>query len=164
MVAQLRRPRGNRGELAGILFTGSRDRFNGLSRVYLKGEPYDLETVWYHKEQPIFKFRGVDSISAAEQLAGLDVCVPASERVESAEGEYFFSDLVGCTMLDVRDNRRIGVVKDWQETGGPVLLEVDDGGPEPVLVPFAAEFLKKIDVIAREIRVELPPGLLDLNR
>lgn len=134
------------------------------------GKPYEVETVWYHKEQPIFKFRGVDSISAAESLAGLDVCIPAGERIALPDGEYFFSDLMDCRMLDNGSGELIGTVEGWQECGpaggqSQILLEVNQGrGGEPLLVPFARAILKKIDLDAREIRVEMPPGLSELNR
>lgn len=119
-----------------------------------------VERVWYHKGQPIFKLRGIDSIGAAETLAGKDVCVPASERYSLPEGEYYFSDLVGCRMVDASTGGLIGEVTGWQETGGPALLEVDGGR---VLVPLAKALLPEIDVEARVIRARLPEGLLGLN-
>jgi len=145
--------------------TDDPERFQQLERVYLNGQPYGLESVWYHKGQPIFKFSGVNSMTDAERLVGIDVCIPAEERLKLEEGEFFYTDLVGCEIHDETSGKRAGVVTGWQETGGPVLLEVDRGdGSEVLLIPFASALLKKIDVVAREIRAELPPGLLDLNR
>jgi 16S rRNA processing protein RimM len=120
----------------------------------------ELESVWYHGDQPIFKFKGIDSISAAEPLAGKDVTIPESERIPLAEDEYYLSDLVGCRMLDDASGREIGTVTGWQEPGGPILLEIDDGR---MLVPFAKAFLKKVDAGGKEIRVELPEGLDNLG-
>ena len=143
-----------------------RDRLQSLKTVYLAGVAYEVEAVWYHKEQPIFKFRGVDSISDGEKLAGADVCVPRSERAKLPEGEFYFSDLVGCGMVDDATGEPLGTVSGWQELGGGglVLLEVDEGrGGDPMLVPYANAVLKKIDVAAREIRVALPEGLRELN-
>lgn len=164
MVAQLTRTRGNKGELCATSLTDDPERFKRLEQVFLNGQAYGLESVWYHKEQPIFKLAGVDSISDAERLVGLDVCIPAADRLKLPEGEFFYSDLVGCEVFDEASGQRAGVVVGWQETGGPTLLEVDRGdGSEALLIPYAAALLKKIDVGAREIRAELPPGLLDLN-
>jgi 16S rRNA processing protein RimM len=140
-------------------FTGHPDRFASLKRVWVGGAEYELESVWYHKDQPIFKFKGIDSISAAEPLVGKEVTIPENERVPLAEDEYYLSDLVGCRMLDDASGREFGTVTGWQEPGGPILLEIDDGR---MLVPFVKAFLKKVDVGDREIRVELPEGLDDL--
>jgi 16S rRNA processing protein RimM len=160
-VAQLTRPRGNRGELRAVALTSHPERYEDLSTVYVGGAAYTVEKVWYHKDQPIFKFRGVDSIGAAEQLAGQEVTVPAGERFSLPDDEYYFADLMGCRIVDRSAGTVVGVVTGWQESGaGPVLLEVDDGR---VLVPYARAILREIDLKAREIRAELPDGLVDLN-
>lgn len=138
--------------------------------MYLNGAPHDLEQVWYHKEQPVFKLRGVDTISDAERFVGLDVCIPAADRLKLPEGEFFYSDLIGCRLLDFTTGDSVGEVVGWQELGTEsakrtqILLEVKGvAGGEPFLVPFAASIFKSIDVVGREIRVELPAGLADLN-
>jgi len=146
--------------LAGLALTDHRERFETLRRVYVGDVPYELESVWYHYDQPIFKFKGVDSIGAAEPLAGSELTIPAEERFPLEQDEFYLSDLVGCLMVDDSSGREIGKVTGWQETGGPVVLEVDDGR---LLVPFAKSILKRIDPVARVIRSELPEGLEDLN-
>jgi len=143
-----------------VSYTDRPDRWRDLRQVYVGDVAYELESVWYHKDQPIFKFKGVDSIGAAEPLAGRDVFIPESERGPLDEGEYYLSDLVGCRLLDAASGREIGTVTAWQETGGPVVLEVDDGR---VLVPFVRSILVLIDPVHREIRAELPDGMETLN-
>jgi 16S rRNA processing protein RimM len=160
VIAHLTRPRGNKGELCAISLTSHPERFEQLTEVQVGTERHALERVWYHNNEPVFKFLGVDSISDAEKLAGQDVSIPAGERLALPEDEYYFADLVGCRVLDVRSGNLIGVVTGWQEAGGPVVLELDNGR---VLVPFARAILPKIDVRAREIGADLPDGLLDLN-
>jgi 16S rRNA processing protein RimM len=153
--------RGNRGELCAVLLSDHAERFHPDLAVRIDGAPYVLERVWYHKGQPIFKFRGVDSIGAAEALAGKDVCVAASERFELPEGEYYYSDLVGCGMYETGASEPLGTVTGWQSTGGPVLLEINGG---EILVPFARTMIKNINVQSRRIEVDLPEGLKDLNK
>ena len=114
-----------------------------------------------HGDHLIFKFKGVDTISDAEQLAGADVAIPMEARAEVAEGEYYQSDLVGCEVFD--GVRLIGTVAGWQETGGPVLVEVTTAQGKELLIPFAKAIFTKIDLEQRRIEVVLPDGLLDLN-
>lgn len=137
-----------------------RERLQRLERVWITGTPYQVERVWYHKGQPIFKLQGVDSIDQAETLVDRDVCVPLAERFPLPDGEYYFSDLVGCRMVNDRTETPVGTVTGWQDLGGPTVLEVNNG---EILVPFAAAMIRKIDLEAKEIRVDLPDGLLDLN-
>jgi 16S rRNA processing protein RimM len=108
----------------------------------------------------IFKFRGVDSISDAEPLAGAEVRVPLSERAPLEPGEFFQSDLVGCEVVDRRTGESLGRVSGWEESGGPGLLVVEGG----LLIPFARAICVEIHTEARRIAVELPEGLKELNR
>jgi 16S rRNA processing protein RimM len=152
------KPRGNKGELTAVSLSSHPERFAGLTRVYLFGDgsEYQVERVWDHDGALIFKFAGVNSINDAEKLRGAEVRVPAEERVELEEGEYFQSDLVGCEVRDLLSNRLIGRVTGWEEYGGPSLLEVDNGR---LLIPFVKAICPEVDTAAKLIRVQLPDGL-----
>jgi 16S rRNA processing protein RimM len=121
----------------------------------------EVERTWMHGDHLIFKFKGVDSISDAERLAGADVAIPMEARAQVAEGEYYQSDLVGCEVFD--GVRLLGTVAGWQEAGGPLLVEVKTPQGKEVLIPFAKAIFTKIDLERRRIEVNLPDGLLDLN-
>jgi 16S rRNA processing protein RimM len=123
-----------------------------------------IEWVRERRGRLVLKFRGVDSITAARELAGAEVCVPFRERRALPQEEYYHSDLVGCQVVERRGGRVLGVVTGWQEFGAAPLLEVDTGAAgEPLLVPFARSICVEIEPDARRILVELPEGLKDLN-
>jgi 16S rRNA processing protein RimM len=88
------------------------------------------------------------------------VLVPESERALPEEGEYSHADLIGCVVIGRSDGRQIGVVEGIEEGGGPVLLRL--AGDKEILIPFAHKICPEIDVDRKEIRVDLPDGLLDL--
>ena len=122
--------------------------------------PLGVESTWFHQGTLIFKFRGVDTISDAERLNGLEVRIPMGQRTALDPGEFFQSELVGCEVVDRRTGESLGRVSEWQDSGGPGLLVV--GGD--LLIPFARAICVEIDPAARRIAVELPEGLKDLNR
>ncbi len=168
-LAILGRPWGRRGEVAGISLCGGPERFEVVRQVTLfpdvSGEPrtVEIESVWQHRGQLIFKFRGIDSIDDAEKIARHEVRVPFEQRAVLPEGEYYHSDLVGCEMIERSTGAKVGVVKDLKEYGGPALLEVEvEGAREPLLVPFAKAICVDIDPGNRRIVVDLPEGLKDL--
>ena len=39
----------------------------------------EVEHTWMHGDRVIFKFKGVDTITDAERLAGADVAIPLEE-------------------------------------------------------------------------------------
>jgi len=118
----------------------------------------EVENTWTHGDHLIFKFKGVDTISDAEKLAGADVAIPFDQRATLAEDEVYQSDLIGCEVIDA-SGRALGVVTDFEETGGTPLLRVG----ENLLIPFAKSICTKIDLGHKQITVNPPEGLLDLN-
>ena len=162
-IAVLGRPRGNRGELTAESLSSHPERFSRLKEVRLLGdsaEQYAVEEVWDHGGTLIFKFAGIDSISDAERLRGAEVQVPLAERVELEPGEYFHSDIIGCEVRDRATDRVIGSVTDFEEYGGPPLLEIDRGR---LMIPFVKAICVDIRPGEKLIRVDLPEGLEDLS-
>ncbi len=141
--------------------TSQPERFHALTEVRLFGDGarFEVESVWTYSGRWVFKFRGIDTISAAEPLRGAEIRLPASERRPLDDGEYFLSDLVGCEVTD-REGRLVGCVTGFQETGGAGLLELEDG----LLIPFARTICIDIDPAKKRIVVDLPEGLKELNR
>ncbi len=169
-VALLHRERGIKGEIIGESLTSHPERFAELKRVFLTkaGSPpkeVDVERVWDFRGSPVFKFAGVDTMTEAGQLRGYEVAVPDAERVPLEEGEYFLSDLVGCRLRD-REGKEIGVVTGYFENGPQAVLEVEagDGSAPTILIPFVKAFFPEIDLAAKTASVDLPDGLVELNR
>jgi 16S rRNA processing protein RimM len=161
-LAILGRTRGIRGELTSVAFSKP-ERFAGLDRVYLfgNGAPYRVQSTWWHGSTLIFKFEGIDSISAAEELIGSEVRVPREQRAQLEPGEYFQSDLLGCQVVDRRSGQPIGQVTAFDEGGGGSGMLVVG---RDLLIPFVRAICVEIDMPARRIAVELPEGLRDLNQ
>jgi len=105
---------------------------------------------------------GVDSREAAEALHGRLVRGHAEQLDPLEAGEYYQFELVGCRVED-GEGRVLGVVSGIWETGAPDVLVVIDGanGDRELLIPAAQEILREVDVAARRIVIDAPPGLLD---
>ena len=158
-IARLLRARGNKGELAALPLSA---RLGEVTHVIVNDTPMEVEHTWTHGDRVIFKFKGIDTISDAERLAGADVLIPLEERPETPEGEYYQSDLVGCNVVD-QSGRMLGTVQGWLETAGVPLLEIRTEEGKELLVPFAKSILVNIDVENKRIDVNLPAGLDELN-
>ncbi len=108
--------------------------------------------------------------------------LPFEQRVTLPAGQYFVSDLIGCSVFEnptlasimssspcslAEAPSLLGTVRDVQFPGeeipGTPLLEVETSGDE-LLIPLAVDICTKIDTNARRIDVVLPEGLRDLNR
>lgn len=159
VIARLGKARGLRGELASVPLSDDPER---VKRVYVNGTPLQVERTWWHQDRLIFKFEGIDSMTEAEKLQGFDVCIPMEERAALPDGEYYQTDLIGCEVVNLETGKAIGVVEDWQEFGGPPLLQVRAEDGREILIPFAKAICPEIDSAGRRIGVRLPEGLIDL--
>ncbi len=193
IVARILRPRGNKGEVAAELLTDFPERLTKLREVFLEKnssagsfEPRAtaVKSCWLsqnHRGQAVFHFEGCNSISEAEKFRGCDVFLPFEQRVVLAAGQYFVTDLIGCSVFETPAEPSavssspcslatapslLGVVRDIQFTGGGVsgtpLLAVETAQGE-LLIPLAADICSSINTAARRIDVTLPEGLRDLS-
>jgi 16S rRNA processing protein RimM len=188
-VARILRPRGNKGEVAAEILTDFPERLTQLREVFLArgdSEPrrHAVKSCWLsqnHRGQAVFHLEGSTSISDAEKLRGLDVLLPFEQRVTLPAGQYFVSDLIGCSVFESTASPRVlssspylassapsflGTVRDVQFSGegvaGTPLLAVDASQGE-LLIPLAENICININIAARRIDVVLPDGLRDLN-
>lgn len=106
---------------------------------------------------------GIDDPSEAARLKGALVEVPADQVPDPGEGVFYLAHVVGATVVDRRLGE-IGIVEDVIETGGVDLLSVRTPDRREVLIPMAPEILIEVDVEGGIARVDLPEGLLDLDR
>jgi 16S rRNA processing protein RimM len=166
VIAEVMRPRGIKGELLVRSQTDVPGRLESLKQARVRlanGSDVEVtvENAWEHKGDWVLKFAGIDSIDAAARFKGADIWVTRAERASLPDGDFFQSDLLGCSMLDAASGKCFGMVAGWQRFGGPPLLEVSVDGRE-VLVPFVDAICQKVDLEARAITVQLPEGLLEL--
>ena len=165
-VGRLNRERGNRGELVGEIYSPRPGREEMLKEVKLQAGGLQklvrVERIWRHQGRPVFKFAGIDSISAAEQWRGADVLVPKAERAAAQAGEYSHEELIGCRVVAAGTGDPVGEVKAVEDYGGAPLLALEAADGREILVPFARSICREIDVEAKIIRAELPEGLTEL--
>ena len=157
---------GRRGEVALELHSSIPDRLVEGIRLWALGDDnqrreLQVQEVWPHKGGVVAKFASVDSISDAETLVGCELQVPRQERVPLDPGWDFISDLVGCIVLDA--GRELGKVKDVRLGAGEAPLLVVANGPAEYEIPYAEAYLQRVDLDARQIRMSLPEGMLEVN-
>lgn len=122
---------------------------------------FRVESLAARRGVVVIKLAGVNDLSRAEDLKGLEVQVPEESLKTLERDSYYAHQLVGCSVLD-RERTRIGSVTDVMETGGGILLVLDREGRE-VLIPFHRSICLDIDPGKKEIIVDPPEGLLELN-
>jgi 16S rRNA processing protein RimM len=170
-LARVLKTQGRRGEVAVELHSDVPDRFVEGMRLFALDESgqrrqLQVEELWPHKGHLVLKFDGIDSISDAEALLRCELQVPQAERAGLEPGWTYVSDLTGCTVFD--GDREIGTVEDVQFGAGeaPLLIVRNKSRSKhsaPYEIPFAEAYLAGVDLAARQVRMQLPEGMLEIN-
>ena len=101
---------------------------------------------------------GIDSREQAEALRGTDLYADRDPLPAPDEDEYYYSDLIGLTVVDT-GGAELGTVKAVFDHGAGDLLEIQrSGGGESVLLPFTRANVPTVDTGAGRIVVDPPDG------
>ena len=184
-LARIKRTQGRKGEVFAEILTDFPEKFAERRRLWLlpgtsdadsdvssAAREIELQHHWLHKGGVVLHFAGVDSISAAEELAGMTVAIPRSQRASLDVDEIYIGDLIGCTLVDVAgtnesspEPRIVGEIEDVDRSAGPVAILVVRGkSDDEILIPFAKDYLRCVDIDAKRVEMALPEGLVDLNQ
>ena len=183
-LARIRRSQGHKGEVFCEILTDFPEKFADRRQLWLLAEPdaragpglgrvdsllphpIQLQHHWLHKGGVVLHFAGVDSITDAERLTGMIVAIPREQRAVLSEDEVYISDLAGCALVDVANPDApvtVGQIEDVQRDVGPVPILMVRSTAGEVLVPFAKDYLRRMDLENKRVEMALPEGLVDLN-
>ena len=105
----------------------------------------------------VFALSGVETVEGARDLAGARVFVPRKDLPPPGEDEYYFADLVGCSVV-AADGCLVGEVSSVVHGPGHDWLEIRCAANEEALLPFVSEFIREVDMGGRRIVVTPPDG------
>ena len=173
VVGRIARAHGNRGQVIVNVETDFPDRrFRSGSTLHAAadGRSLRLEIVAarFHRGRPVLTLDGVDTMNQAESLAGFELRVPESELPRLPEGSFYHHALTGCAVRTVA-GKDVGTVTAISGSSGAQRLLVrrtgdPDGATGEIDVPLADSICVEVDPERREIVVDPPEGLLELNR
>jgi len=167
VVGRIARAHGIRGQVivnADTDFPG--ERFQEGAELFVERggrvQPVRVRSVRFQHDRPVIGLEGIETMTDAEALAGLELRIPVDRLVALPAGTYYHHDLVGCR-VETTDGWSIGVVTSVDAAMGGSRLVVDGGSRGEILIPLVAEICTTVDVGGKRIVIAVPDGLLDLN-
>jgi 16S rRNA processing protein RimM len=160
LVGRVAKPQGRHGEVAVVPFSDRPDRFPTLRRAFVEapgGEARELRVLrcWPHKGRFVLEIEGVSSIDEAEKLRGLELRIAEEDLATLPEGSFYYHQLMGLRVED-EAGAEMGVVDEVMETGAENRVLVVRGAEGETLLPFAAGFVKAVDLSRGRILAKRP--------
>ncbi len=154
------------GGLLVALDTDDIERYNELESVFILIEgklvPFFIEDISLRpaKKEAVILFEDVDTVDKAKHLCGREVFLPI-DHLPPLEGESFYYYEIAGYQAYLDTGEHIGEILKILDFPGNPVFSIMKAGKE-VLIPVADELITSINHEAREIRLNPPPGLLDL--
>ena len=120
--------------------------------------PYRIVHGKWHKQQLLVRLAGLESLDAVQLLVGQTALVRRADLPALPPGEHYWHELDGLTVID-RRRGPLGRVVGLFATGAHDILTVD-GAHGEILIPLIPQFVVQTDPVIRELRVDLPDGLV----
>lgn len=165
-VGKIVNTHGIRGEVRVISrtdFPEERFKIGNSLFLFMPGckDPEELiiKTHRTHKNFNLLTFEGLDNVNQVERLRGGVLKVPETQRGELAEDEFYFQDIIGCTMMTT-SGEELGKVIEILTPGANDVWVVKGEKSKEILIPYIENVVKKVDVKEKIIVIEPMEGLL----
>ncbi|GAA3406714.1 ribosome maturation factor RimM [Paenibacillus hodogayensis] len=122
--------------------------------------PVTVQTARTHKNVYIVKFQGHDNINDVLPYKGWLLQVADEERKPLEEGEYYYHEIIGCSVV-TDEGVELGTVTDILAPGANHVWVVDRPKGKQVLLPVIDDCILDVNVEEKRIRVHVLEGLID---
>ena len=116
----------------------------------------------------LVKLDGIDSEEEAKGFVNKTIYALKNQLAPFLDVEedeiYDDDDLVGYEIIDSDTGEEVGKITHVDTSTENVLFVVETPGGEEVFIPAVEDFISEIDDEGKVIRMNLPEGLVDLNR
>ncbi len=152
-IATLKKPYGIRGWLWVFSLTDNRADIFKMDRWYMKtASGFKPLTVSDWRQQGaglVASFKEIPDRNMAETMNGVSVWVDKSNLPTLSDDEYYWSDLVGLTVIN-EEGENLGVIKEMFETSAHEIISVkptpDSVDDEERLIPWHNDIVLNVDL------------------
>ncbi|WP_297494511.1 ribosome maturation factor RimM [Acidocella sp.] len=162
LMGVIGKPHGVRGQVRVNVFSEAPEALETYTLTDRKGRRFALDwahenVAWLSEVTPAGKRRITDR-NEAETLVNVELFVPRAVLPETAEEEFYFTDLIG---LEARDEsgKAIGKVANVLDYGAGTSLELSPGGR---LFPFTKACVPVVNVGGGFVTV-VPPAEIEVR-
>lgn len=153
---------GINGEMRIVPLTDFVERFESMREVMVGDELLHIDSVKYHKQFVLMKFREYPVREDAMRLTGRLLTVDRSEAAPLNEGEYYTFDIIGLKVFD-SEGSELGTVENVLRTGSNDVYQARRSGGGELLIPALKAVVKEINIADGKMVVDMPEEISDAH-
>lgn len=156
-----------KGEVIIKLDTDEPGIYENLNAVFMEmGKdflPFFIEKSSFQKGNELrVRFEDVKTEQDAEAILKKEVYLPLELLPKLSGNKFYFHEVIGFSLVDTKQGR-IGSIESINDSTAQALFVVSDG-KDQILVPMVDDFIQKVDRSKKEVLVQTPEGLIDMNK
>jgi 16S rRNA processing protein RimM len=161
-VGKVRRPHGVAGDVLVEIYTDYPERLKSGTKVFLSGKalPLTIRRQRSHNDGLLLAFDGFTTPEQVGRFRNQILYIEAAHASELPEGEYYFHELLGLSVLN-ETGESLGEVTEIMQTGANDVYVVTNEAGREILLPVIAEVILNVDLVSRSMKVHILPGLVD---
>lgn len=166
LLGKITKVHGIRGEVKVYPFSGQPENFLNYRDILLGAEnsehrvPYRVDKVRIQGRQVLLQLAGCATRADAEALVGRQVWLRRQDLPALEHDEFYLLDLEGKKVVTI-GGLELGEVTGVLQTAAHDILSIT-GQSQEYLIPVEKSFIVRIG--EEEVVLDVPPGLLDINR
>jgi 16S rRNA processing protein RimM len=165
VIGKVTATHGVRGQLRIVSYSGDFSTISKLKNIVLQGPDGEKESVKItssamHCKKLLVTLQGYNDINQVQHLVGREIYAERGQLPELAEGEYYWCDLIGLTVVTA-GGIHLGELYDIMATGSNDVYLVRSGEKE-YLIPAIEDVVVEVNLAAGVMTVSPLEGLLEL--
>ncbi len=142
---------GIKGQVKVEPLTNFESRFQPGNTVFIDDKPFVIQKFQIHKNRPLVKLKGVETMTQAEALQWKYMDAEGEPDLE--DDEFLIEDLIGLKVV-TEQGEELGVVDDIEDYPAHQIVIVGE-----IMIPLVDEFVTDIDLDEEIMRVKLIYGM-----
>ena len=165
-VGKIVNTHGVRGEIRVISRTDfPEERYKVGNTLYISNEkgtdylPVKVTSHRQHKTFDLLTFEGYNNVDEVEKFKGSLIKVPEEQLGELAEGEYYYYEIIGCSVV-TEEGEALGTIKEILSPGANDVWVIKRPKGQDLLIPYIDDVVLQVNIENKLVTIHVMEGLL----